>query len=358
MISTRPVRLGAALVAVALALVACSSNGSSGNNASPGNNASTPGGNGSADQPLQTIKIVTGGSGTYNSAVYIAQVLGFAKDEGVDLQIKTVSQDVIVNLITSGQADLSLNGPGSMMPVAQAGKQPEIVWAMQSSAAASFVIGQNSVKSLADCKRVATNPPGGGGYNGLVLYKDALQASYQIIPIGDINSITASVISGQNDCAMAGLQALQPVIDKGEAHLIVDPRKPSELPNKLLLNAAGDGLWGIKTNLDTKKTALIGLMKALTKANAWLRTHTPAQIAEALHKQSDMSTQTVPFIETTYGADGPFLLTKPGADVITPERWAADLKLYGVTFPYASSGTGAFSYANMVNMTYLKAATQ
>jgi ABC-type nitrate/sulfonate/bicarbonate transport system substrate-binding protein len=307
----------------------------------------------------QTLTIVDGGAGDYNAAPYLAQVLGFAKKEGLNLTVKNANANVI-SLVTSGQADLGLNSPGSMFPIARQGMQTEIVWAMERSGASSFAVGAKGVKTLADCKRIATNPVGAASYDALVEYKAALHATYTIVPIGSVTDIAPTVVSGENNCAMAGLAATEPAITAGAAHLLFDPRKqlanPSAhiLPAPSILQATGDGLWGLKSHLATKKTALIELMRALNMANHWLKTHTVPQIAEALKKHPDMVAQTVPYIETTYLADQPFL--DPNGGLITPAGWKANLELYGVTFAYIKSGTGPYSYSNMVNMSYLEAA--
>jgi ABC-type nitrate/sulfonate/bicarbonate transport system substrate-binding protein len=242
-----------------------------------------------------------------------------------------------------------------MIPIAQQGKQTQVIWAMQRGGASSYGVAKAGINSLKDCKRVAGNVIGLSGYGTLLMYKEALNASFEIIQVGDTTQIIPSVLSGQNDCAMAGLSAVTPGLQSG-LHLLFDPRK-DPLPDPQVLKATGDGLWGLKDNIDKKKSAVVKLMKALNKGQEYLRTHTDDEIAAALQKHPDMTTRTIDNVKSTFLGDKPFLTfadQNPGA--ITEATWQSNLKLYGSSFPYAANGQGAFSYANMVNMSYLSSA--
>ena len=84
----------------------------------------------SAAGPVSTLNVALGSIGTYDSPVILANTLGFAKADGLDITETVVGVNVL-NIILAGQADVGQGGTASSLPAINGGKATKILYTME-----------------------------------------------------------------------------------------------------------------------------------------------------------------------------------------------------------------------------------
>jgi hypothetical protein len=185
-------------------------------------------------------------------------------------------------------------------------------------------------------------------------YKNATGAGFNVVPITDATQVLPSVLSGTNDCALYALSTLKPGLASGAIHLVVDPQDLATVPKDTLQGTIGISLWGLKANLQEKRSAMVKLMKALLQADQYMKTATAREVGAALHKFPDLQTFTEEQLATLYEAEKPFLAPERG--FISKEVWPATLRLYAYGTPFVNGTDAKWSYEQRVDMSYFNAA--
>jgi ABC-type nitrate/sulfonate/bicarbonate transport system substrate-binding protein len=327
------------VLAAAVSLAGCGSSDSSSESAST--NSST-----------ETLSVALGSVGTYDAPVILAQTLGYAKEDGLDLKMSVVGANML-NIVLAGQADIAQGGVGSPLPAIQGGKSTKIIYALESGAVSASVLASSSVKTFADCKKIVTNPVGSNGYTAAMAYVQEVKTKPTVTQLADVSAIVPSLVNGRADCAVTAASYLVPP-PGSDLHVIVDPHRPSTMPNQTLLKATGTVLFGLDSNLKDKRPAVVKLMKAMNRAVGYLATATPREVAVSLHKSPLLSSFTVDELTRLYEYDRPFLA--PNKGLIDAATWSDNLKLYALDFPYLASGSQMWTYSNVVDPSYLNAA--
>lgn len=315
--STRIALLAPAL-AIAVALSGC------------GGGSGAAGGDGDGGQgvgeTVDTLSVVTGGASANQMVPYLAETLGYAEEEGLNLSVKSVDANVL-NIIVSGQADVGEIGSGTALVPVKDGKDTAIIYALGSGSATGFMAAIDGIDSPDQCTNVATHKAGSSAYSSAASYNEALDAGWAIQEYGTPTDVVASVLSGRNDCAVSSLGILTPGLSEG-LHLIIDPDKdPGSVPPGSVQGALGVGLWGMKENLDSKRDAVVKLVKATNRVKEYLASTDPHKVAEALVKHSDFETNDVDRLAANIAAETGLLFPDDGA--ILADNWPTTLRFYG-----------------------------
>ena len=291
---------------------------------------------------------LSAGNTTPLAPIYLAETLGYAKQEGLDLTVKTVFANSL-NLVVAGEGDLSVIGVSSALVPVREGKETSIVYAISSGLGTGFMAASANVKSIADCTRVSTSRAGSAVFSSAMAYKISSGARFNILELDDANQIVPSVLSGGSDCAVSALAVLQPGLEKG-MQLLVDPRNPASVPANTIQNTVSSGLWGMKDNLRQKRPAVEKLMRALKRVEQYIKTATPEQVAAELIKHPDFKTFTPEAIARQ--VVGEKLFWFPDGGYIRNSAWPGTLAYYKYGLPFIDASNKLYAWDERVDMSY------
>jgi len=300
----------------------------------------------------QLLTVAIGAAGTYSSPLFLANVLGYAEEEGVKLTINTVGTNVL-NVVLAEQADIGLGGVGQSLPPIEQGKGTKILYALESGAVSATVVATKDIESMEDCTSVVTSPVGSSAYSATMAYLDAVDSDAPVTAIPTVDALIPSLLSGQHDCAVNATSSFVGGMTD-DLHVIVDPQDEDSMPTTLPLESTGIILWGIDTHLKEISPAVEGLMRALIKSEEFLATASDEEVAEALTKEPNLAAFTQEELETAYKGDKPFLV--PNGGLITADTWENNLELYSFSFPQIAQGDPIWDFENVVDSSYLEAA--
>jgi len=343
MILTRSVRraiLGSAAAATAVLLASCST--------AP----AEPSGSDSGPAELQPLTIAIGAAGTYVAPLFLANVQGYAEEEGLDLDIQTVGTNVL-NVVLAGQADLGLGGVGQSLPPIQEGKGTNILYALESGAVSATVVGTDDIDSIEDCTKVITSPQGSSAYSATMAYLDAVDSDAAVTAVPTLDAIIPALLSGEQDCAVNATSTFVGKLSEG-LHVIVDPQDEDTMPTTLPLESTGIILWGIDTHLAEIGDKVEALMRAMVKAEDFLATASDEEIVDALTQEPNLAAFTPDALATAFQGDKPFLV--PNGGVIDEATWKNNLELYAFSFPQIAEGDSIWEFENVVDSSFIEAA--
>jgi ABC-type nitrate/sulfonate/bicarbonate transport system substrate-binding protein len=307
-----------------------------------------------SDEGGDSLFIATGGASANQLVPYLAEVLGYAEDEGLDLKVQSLEANV-VSAVVAGRADMAEFGSGSALAPVSEGKDTALVFGVQAGWATGFVAAGDGIDDLSQCKRVSTHPRGSSAYSSAASYKKATGADYELVEFTTPTDVVASVLSGQSDCASSSLGILTPGLSEG-LHLILDARDEAQIPPDSVQGTTGVGLWGMKDGLAEKKSATVKLMRALAKVQDYLETATPEEVATELVKHPDFAANEVDALAANVKAEVPFFFPNDGR--ILDEDWEKTLVYYQIGNPAIEPGDDLWSYDSRVDMSYFDEAAK
>lgn len=338
-IQARSRRVAAALVTAALAsagLAACADSDAE-----------------SSSDGTDSLFVATGGASANQMVPYLAQTLGYAEEEGLDLEVKTLEANTVAAVV-AGRADIAEFGAGSALAPVSEGKDTTIIVGLQGGETTGFVAAGEGIDDLTQCKRLATNPKGSSAYSSAAAYRAATGATYEIVEFTTPADVAASTVSGQTDCASSSLGVLSAGLSQG-LELIIDPNKPEQIPPNSIQGTVGVSLWGMKDVLAEKSAAVEKLMKSLVKVQEYLETATPEEIAESLIENDDFKAYDPAALATAVEGELPFLFPNDGR--IDADQWPATLTYYKYGNPAIDPEGDVWSFENRVDMSYLDKAS-
>ncbi len=303
-------------------------------------------------QSADKLVALSAGNTTPLAPIYLAETLGFAKQEGLDYSVKTVFANSL-NLVVAGEGDFSVIGISSALVPVREGKETSIVYAISSGLATGFMVAAQKVKTVADCTRVSTSRAGSAVFSSAMAYKTTGGGKFTILELGDANQIVPSVLSGGSDCAVSALAVLQPGLEQG-LHLLIDPRNPSTVPANTVQGTYGSGLWGMKDNLQKKRVAVEKLMRALKRVEEYIKKTPVDQVAAEIVKHPDFKTYKPADIAKQVEAEKLFWF--PDSGFVRQSNWNGALTYYKYGLPFIDHGNKLYSYESRVDMSYWTAA--
>jgi NitT/TauT family transport system substrate-binding protein len=343
----RPRRLSvvAAFAAVAVGVAACGSGGS----ADQPNGTVPPGAIGQPEQTNFTVAIAA--AIATSAPIYLADQLGYFKDEGLSVTIKPAGS-LVVPLVASGQALLGEFGATAPLIMAQDGKDTTIVLNRQLQGSGGVVVGRPGYTSITDCKKVATLGPSGAGYGNVVRYRHVANASFQIVPVADTGTKLAAVLSGQVDCAGGAADEFDQSVREGKLAYLVDTRDAAQRAKWLGAAPYVEGVtFGLSRTVSQNRNTVERFIRAKLRASQWLETHSPQEVAAELKKSPDFAG--VPQDQLTRNVANASSYLPPSGD-LTEAEWKTSLAAFGTWATGLNLSDPKFDYANRVDMTYYK----
>lgn len=300
---------------------------------------------------LEKLTVMSAANVANLTHIYLLETLGYARQEGLDYSVRTARANTL-NLVVAGEGDLAVVGASAALVPVREGKETSIVYALGSGTALGFMAATQKVKSITDCTRVSTTTPGTALYSVAMAFKAGTGASFNILGIGDSNQIVPSVLSGGSDCAVGALGFLQPGLDNG-LRLLVDPRIPATIPPGTIQDTVGSSIWGMKDNLQKKRSSMEKLMRAMKRLEQYIKTTPPADVAAALHKHEDFKT----FKQDDLAKQIEFekLFWFPDNGYIRAATWPASLKYFQYGLPFIDPANKLYAWESRVDMSYWSA---
>lgn len=351
--------LFAPLTAVALALLGTPASGASVRTEASPDSTSTPLVGQVQSSATASLTIAVPVVNAVTAPPYLAQALGYLTPLGVTVQPNTGANTL--PLLISGQADLAFFGTGTAIVGAQRGLPMKAIWQTTAGGvgatiaiAASQADTIKSVKDL-DGKRIGVLGTSGESYGAANAYVRKAGISASIVPFGGAAAYLAALQNGQISAVVSSYDQLLSPLKAGLIKILVNPAQRGARAS-LDFNA-GASVMGLGPNLSSKRTDVVAFLRALYRAERYIFTHTNAQVADALLK-----------LPAFQGFDRELLIG--GLDavrgffpwqkqfMISQSDWQKNLQefvqwnLGGGYSPQAEQ----FSYANMVDMSYLQAA--
>ncbi len=359
--------ISAVLAGVALAAAGCSSASSS----STGSTAAAAG-TGSASTSCPNgceLTVVTPNLDPSSAiTIYLADDLGYFTKYGVNVNRINGVAAGSVPLLTSGKADLIDEGSTAAFPVAAQGKPISAIYNdIGGGALGGLAVASNSkyknVNSLSG-QRVGTVGTDGSQYGFANLFsgdvKKATGTGFTIVSFADNTTLINALESGQIAAASGSKAIFSSELASGKLSMVADPAVTSQ--RVALLGSAYTAdttISGIKSNLEAKHEAVVRFLEALVEANVYLHSHTLAQVATVLQKDSLFRTLPAGSILADITAQQPFYT--PDRGYISKSLWDASLGLF-TRWDISTIGdvenSPTYSYSNFVDMSYLNEAAQ
>jgi NitT/TauT family transport system substrate-binding protein len=359
--------ISAVLAGVALAAAGCSSASSS----STGSTAAAAG-TGSASTSCPNgceLTVVTPNLDPSSAiTIYLADDLGYFTKYGVNVNRINGVAAGSVPLLTSGKADLIDEGSTAAFPVAAQGKPISAIYNdIGGGALGGLAVASNSkyknVNSLSG-QRVGTVGTDGSQYGFANLFsgdvKKATGTGFTIVSFADNTTLINALESGQIAAASGSKAIFSSELASGKLSMVADPAVTSQ--RVALLGSAYTAdttISGIKSNLEAKHEAVVRFLEALVEANVYLHSHTLAQVATVLQKDSLFRTLPAGSILADITAQQPFYT--PDRGYISKSLWDTSLGLF-TRWDISTIGdvenSPTYSYSNFVDMSYLNEAAQ
>jgi ABC-type nitrate/sulfonate/bicarbonate transport system substrate-binding protein len=324
------------------------------------------------------------------SAYFVAKWEGLFKKYKVNVNLVSASSSLMPSEVVSGQIDIGSTSPGAALAVAEQGMPVSMVYTIGQNLGFALV-SNPSITSVAQLKatngcRIATGSPGALSYGWYLEYKNKLGLD-NCSPLslsGPSTQIAAlasgSVQAGVFAMGTATTAATAPPNGAG-AHILVDPTangwqaayagvQPYPVPT------LAASLWGLKSNLDAKRSAVVSLVAALDEAT---RLMTPANWPKVarwiqLGDPANFGTQSIDTIVQGLQGEGPWIgmnsvilpAVKPGqkqkdpntlVGYISPSTWGSSLaSLQAIGLANFSPADAAVQYPVVVDMSYWRQA--
>lgn len=351
----RPKHAAAGIAAIALTalLAACSSSGSS-------STAATAAG-GSQAQPA-TLTWATSTVALNQAVIFVA--MGNQNFKKYNLTVKFTTATSDPSALTTGAADVIIGRASDPLTLVSQGKPTKVIAANAVNIPEGF-LGSSKVKSIQDLAAMGTNCTIASLPTGNVpLYTAKWMAEYglkcKVDLISDYTTAVSAVVAGRYDAAVENLSGVGDVLATGRAHWLIDPLDPNFAKKDQLANPLiNSNIAAMASYVSSHSDELKRFMQGLMDAQAWMKTATNEQIAQAV-KNSGVAywqAQSVQQIEQQITANGAgkdvFQTAGGGVVPISEQMWNENLqyaKQQGLKF---DTSAAEFSYSSMYDASIL-----
>ena len=363
----RIVGAAAAVAVAALAAAGCGSTASS-TAASGGDTGSTGSGSTSCPNGCKLTVVTPNLDPSAAISVYLADDLGLFKKYGVNVSRINGVAAGSVPLLTSGKADLIDEGSTAGFPVAAQGMQISGIFNdIGGGALGGLAVASNSkytsVNSLSGL-RVGTVGTDGTQFGFTNLFSGdvgkATGKGFNIVSFTDNSTLINAVESGEVAAAGGSAAIFSADVKSGKLRMVANTAVASQRVALLGSSYTADTLVaGLKSNLEAKHEAVVRFLEALLEANVYLHSHTLAQVATVLEKDSLFKTLPPGAVLDDITAQEPFY--SPDKGYVAQSLWNSTLGLF-TRWNIPSVGNAqtnqTYSYSNVIDMSYLTEAAQ
>lgn len=256
------------------------------------------------ENKLQKITVSEVTHSVFYAPQYVAQNLGFFKDEGIDLEIiNSQGADKVMTAVLSGQVNIGFAGPEAAIYVYNEGKEDYAeIFAQVTQKDGSFLVGRAPSEKF-DWKslkgsHVLPGRKGGVPYMALeyVLKKNGLNPSEDL---NFDNSISFDIMnsaftSGTGDYVTMFEPAATVTENEGKGYIVASVGEAAgEIPYT--------AYFAKRSYLQKNADIVQHFVNALYKGQVWVDTHSPAEIAKALQPSfADTDIEVLEKVATRY----------------------------------------------------------
>lgn len=318
----------------------------------------------SGGDDVGTVTVIGPNSDPGSAAnLYLADALGYFDDAKVTVERLDAAGATGVALLSAGQADLLITGLTGGFALVNQGVPVSVIWSDLGGAAngAIAVPVDSPAQSVNDLsgKKVGTIGSTGSVYGFVNLYSNQVADEggqpFQISSFNDSTTLINAVESGSVDAGGGSRAIWANSLKAGKVRLLVDTTDVAARTDLLGVDwTAETGYVGIAENVAGKKEAMTRFLMAMTRANAYLQSHTPEEIAQVLQNDPLFKTLTPDAIAGSVGAQFPFYTPYDGQ--IPENLWEPTLSEFSrwdIPTVGNVSGDEKYSYENIVDMSYL-----
>jgi ABC-type nitrate/sulfonate/bicarbonate transport system substrate-binding protein len=281
--------------------------------------------------------------------LYVGKAKGFFRREGIDLQLLQVGAQTSAAIV-SGQADLAGAGITGPFAIANQGKNVAVISASFGGGVTGFIAGKRSLRSVKQCKSMATFTRGATTYAWSV----ALMGSgSRFLPQTAFADIANNVASGRVDCGTGTYDIFAPLVAQGKAKFLVDTRRKNTMP-AYLRGMPESGFFGLREKVRAKRSIMIRWLRAYRASVRYFNRYPPAQLANET-RQVVAGYRATPASVLAKALEIQRSFYAPEDGMIRADDWPNILRFVrgaGNTFIRGSK----FDYRQICDMSFLRAA--
>ena len=237
------------------------------------------------ESKLTTVRLCEVAHSIFYAPQYAAMQLGFFEEEGLQLELTNGGgADKVMTSVLSGQADIGLAGPEACIYVALEGREDGVkVFAQLTKRDGAFLVGREKVESF-DWSQLAGSTVIGGRKGGVpemtleyVLRKNGLEPGedLEVDTTVAFNMMAGAFTGGTGDYVALFEPTATEVELAGNGYVLCSIGQESgEIPYTAYFAA--------ESYLEGQSDVVQRFTKVIARAQEWVRTHTPEEIAANL----------------------------------------------------------------------------
>jgi ABC-type nitrate/sulfonate/bicarbonate transport system substrate-binding protein len=304
----RAVALASAALLVAGGLAAC------------GGSDDASGGSG------DTLKIAVSSPIPQFAPVYLAEVRGYFKDEGLDVQIDSGSGAGSVTMLAGGQVDLAYGGVAQSIAMAQS-KPVSILLSTTGGFGVATIVAGPGIETVDDLEGKRIGTPGTGSVDSYArLYNKRLGLNAELVPFTTPAALVGAVKAGQVDAGAGPESLYADVIADGSVHVVLKVGDPEATEALGTITYPEGAMYAVKDVAEDKHDQMVKFVSALLRATADLKSEDPAELAKALKKHEAFANTPLELLTANLTNDIQYILPTEGE--ITADNWDYALEQY------------------------------
>jgi ABC-type nitrate/sulfonate/bicarbonate transport system substrate-binding protein len=291
------------------------------------------------------------------SQVYLAKAQGHFEDFNLDVELKYTGATTLPFLL-SGQVDLLMTGTPTLATAANSGAPTiKAIYNGFSGGISAYVAGRPDVRTMSDCRRVASTAVGTANWAWMQFFRQRLRLDFDIIPFPNTATQAASVLSGQTNCIGGPYAAMGQQVASGQLRWLINPERAATVPPSAVASLAqisAGVVMGTDAWLKSHRPQMVRLVKALERTRRTL-VRQPTAVGALLADIPDLAPQGQAGLTDAYTHLQPFLT--PFNGYFPRNAWRAMqvwLILGGSSF--INPAEAKWNYDNFVDMSYYDAA--
>jgi ABC-type nitrate/sulfonate/bicarbonate transport system substrate-binding protein len=228
---------------------------------------------------------------------FVAKSAGLFDKYGVNVTIKEGTGANTLNMLVSGEADVTTFATTAGMLLSQQGKQMSHIYSW-SSDPGSFLIGAPGIttidqaKALGDKCTILGGAAGSQGYGYAIIYRDFAPLGLSKCKVESTPStptLLARMAAGQATLASVSFSGAKLGVDAYGAKILINPNLPGYRKKYQVASYMTGSIYGAKDNLQSKRAAVVKYLEAMDDASKLLVPKNLTQLTKYLATYSSFS---------------------------------------------------------------------
>jgi len=240
---------------------------------------------GAQESPLTTVRLCEVAHSVFYAPQYVAMQLGFFEEEGLTVELTNGGgADKVMTAVLSGQADIGLAGPEACIYVALEGREDGVrVFAQLTKRDGAFLVGREDVEKFG-WQQLAGSTVIGGRKGGVpemtleyVLRKNGLEPGrdLEVDTTVAFNMMAGAFTGGTGDYVALFEPTATEVELAGNGYVLCSIGQESgEIPYT--------AYFASESYMEEQSQVVEKFTRVIARAQEWVRTHTPEEIAANL----------------------------------------------------------------------------